>query len=120
MGRKVAENLGIRGGAAESRGGVRGESSGESHSESRGANPSGEAFESLESLARRLEAAENRALKALKIALLSLAVAAFLGILSLWVLLNQVTISAGIDKKLIAIERALGLEKAEKGEKAKN
>ncbi|RAX54754.1 hypothetical protein CCY99_03060 [Helicobacter sp. 16-1353] len=64
-----------------------------------------------------LEIIEKKALKAIKIAMLAVFISVMLGILSLWVLLNQVTVSAGIDKKLISIEKRLEkIENVESGE----
>lgn len=51
--------------------------------------------------------AEQKALRAIKISILAVAISLFLGILSLWVLLNQITISTGIDKKLNILEKRL-------------
>ncbi len=56
---------------------------------------------------KNIEEIEKKALRAIKISIASIAISIFLGILSLWVLLNQVTVSVGIDKKLIKIERQL-------------
>lgn len=56
---------------------------------------------------KNIEEIEKKALRAIKISIASIAISIFLGILSLWVLLNQVTVSVGIDKKLIKIERHL-------------
>ena len=49
----------------------------------------------------------KKAVLAIKIAVTSVFISAFLGILALWTLLNQVTVSVGIDKKLIEIEKRL-------------
>ncbi len=54
-----------------------------------------------------LEKTQKLALRAIKIALFAVLISVILGILSLWVLLNQATISVGIDKRLIEIERRL-------------
>lgn len=51
----------------------------------------------------------KKALLAIKIAVASVFISAILGILALWTLLNQVTVSVGIDKKLIEIEKRLDL-----------
>lgn len=51
--------------------------------------------------------AQKKATLAIKIALGAVLVSGILGILSLWTLLNQVTVSVGIDKKLITIETRL-------------
>ena len=56
---------------------------------------------------KNMQEIERKALRAIKISIASIAISLFLGILSLWVLLNQVTVSAGIDKKLIEIEKQL-------------
>lgn len=56
---------------------------------------------------KNIEEIEKKAIRAVKISLASIAISLFLGILSLWVLLNQVTVSVGIDKKLIKIEKQL-------------
>ena len=56
---------------------------------------------------KNIEEIGKKALRAIKISIASIAISIFLGILSLWVLLNQVTVSVGIDKKLIKIERQL-------------
>ncbi|MGX2981877.1 DUF5408 family protein [Helicobacter sp. 23-1045] len=57
---------------------------------------------------------EKKSLRAIKIAVFAVAVSLILGIFSLWVVLNQVTISVGIDKKLIEMEARLKkLESAE-------
>lgn len=53
------------------------------------------------------EKTAKKAILAIKIALASVFVSAMLGIFSLWTLLNQVTISVGIDKKLIELESRL-------------
>lgn len=50
---------------------------------------------------------EQKALRAIKIAILAIAISVLLGIMSLWVLLNQVTISVAIDKKIINMEKRL-------------
>lgn len=54
-----------------------------------------------------MEKIEKKAILAIKIALAAVGVSALLGILSLWVLLNQATISVGIDKKLIDLDARL-------------
>lgn len=51
--------------------------------------------------------ATKKAILAIKIALASVFISALLGIFALWTLLNQVTVSVGIDKKLIEIESRL-------------
>lgn len=51
--------------------------------------------------------ATKKAILAIKIALASVLISALLGIFALWTLLNQVTVSVGIDKKLIEIESRL-------------
>ena len=56
---------------------------------------------------KNMQEIERKALRAIKISIASIAISLFLGILSLWALLNQVTVSAGIDKKLIEIEKQL-------------
>lgn len=56
---------------------------------------------------KKIEEIEKKALKAVKISVASIAISIFLGVLSLWVLLNQVTVSVGIDKKLIVIEKQI-------------
>ncbi|RDU57798.1 DUF5408 family protein [Helicobacter sp. MIT 99-5507] len=56
---------------------------------------------------KNMQEIEKKALRAIKISIASIAISIFLGILSLWVLLNQVTISVGIDKKLIQIEKQI-------------
>lgn len=53
------------------------------------------------------EKVHKKAVLAIKIAVGSVFISVFLGILALWTLLNQVTISVGIDKKLIEIEKRL-------------
>lgn len=53
------------------------------------------------------ETANKKAILAIKIALACVFVSAMLGIFSLWTLLNQVTISVGIDKKIIELESRL-------------
>lgn len=53
------------------------------------------------------EKVHKKAILAIKIAVASVFISAFLGILALWTLLNQVTVSVGIDKKLIEIEKRL-------------
>lgn len=55
----------------------------------------------------KLEILEKKMLKAIKISILAVAISLFIGLLSLWVLLNQVTVSVGIDKKLIILEKRL-------------
>lgn len=55
----------------------------------------------------KLEILEKKMLKAIKISILAVAISLFIGLLSLWVLLNQVTVSVGIDKKLIMLEKRL-------------
>lgn len=59
--------------------------------------------------------AQKKAILAIKISLCAVLVSAILGILALWTLLNQVTISVGIDKKLIEMEARLS--KIDKGDK---
>ena len=54
---------------------------------------------------KNIDEVEQKALRAIKISIVSLAISILLGVLSLWVLLNQVTVSVGIDKKLIEIEK---------------
>ena len=56
---------------------------------------------------KNIQEIEKKALRAIKISIAAIAISLFLGILSLWVLLNQVTISVGIDKKLIKIEKQI-------------
>lgn len=56
---------------------------------------------------KNIEEIERKALRAIKISVASIAISIFLGVLSLWVLLNQVTVSVGIDKKLITIEKQI-------------
>lgn len=56
---------------------------------------------------KNMQEIEQKALRAIKISIASIAISIFLGILSLWVLLNQVTVSVGIDKKLIQIEKQI-------------
>lgn len=72
----------------------------------------------LESCAK----AQKKAILAIKISLCAVLVSAILGILALWTLLNQVTISVGIDKKLIEMEARLskieGDKRAEQGDKS--
>lgn len=68
--------------------------------------------------------AQKKAILAIKISLCAVLVSAILGILALWTLLNQVTISVGIDKKLIEMEARLskidkGDKKAEQGDESK-
>lgn len=68
--------------------------------------------------------AQKKAILAIKISLCAVLVSAILGILALWTLLNQVTISVGIDKKLIEMEARLskidkGDKRAEQGDKSK-
>ncbi len=53
------------------------------------------------------EKLNKKATLAIKISLCAVLVSGILGILSLWTLLNQVTISVGIDKKLIEMESRL-------------
>ena len=48
---------------------------------------------------KNIQETEKKALRAIKISIASIVISIFLGILSLWVLLNQVTVSVGIDKK---------------------
>lgn len=55
----------------------------------------------------KLEILEKKMFKAIKISILAVAISLFIGLLSLWVLLNQVTVSVGIDKKLIMLEKRL-------------
>lgn len=66
------------------------------------------------------EKLNKKATLAIKISLCAVLVSGILGILSLWTLLNQVTISVGIDKKLIEMESRLDkidkIDKANKGE----
>lgn len=63
---------------------------------------------------KNIEEIEKKAIRAVKISLVSIAISLFLGVLSLWVLLNQVTVSVGIDKKLTQIEKQLsGVESLE-------
>lgn len=50
---------------------------------------------------------EKKALLAIKISIAAIFISLILGIFSLWVVLNQVTISVGIDKKLKQIEMQL-------------
>ena len=71
----------------------------------------------LESCAK----AQKKATLAIKISLGAVLVSGILGLLSLWTLLNQVTVSVGIDKKLIEIEARLdkidnGNKRAKQGE----
>ena len=56
---------------------------------------------------KNIQETEKKALRAIKISIASIVISIFLGILSLWVLLNQVTVSVGIDKKLIKIEKQM-------------
>ncbi len=56
---------------------------------------------------KNIEEIEKKAIRAVKISLASIAISLFLGILSLWVLLNQVTVSVSIDKKITKIEKQL-------------
>ena len=56
---------------------------------------------------KNIQEIEKKAIRAIKISIAAIAISLFLGILSLWVLLNQVTISVGIDKKLIKIEKQI-------------
>ncbi len=49
----------------------------------------------------------KKAILAIKIAVASVFISGILGILALWTLLNQVTVSVGIDKKLIEIQTRL-------------
>ena len=56
---------------------------------------------------KNIQEIEKKAIRAIKISVAAIAISLFLGILSLWVLLNQVTISVGIDKKLIKIEKQI-------------
>ncbi len=49
----------------------------------------------------------KKAILAIKIAVASVFISGILGILALWTLLNQVTVSVGIDKKLIEMESRL-------------
>lgn len=55
----------------------------------------------------KLEILEKKMFRAIKISILAVAISLFIGLLSLWVLLNQVTVSVGIDKKLILLEKRL-------------
>lgn len=50
---------------------------------------------------------EKKTLLAIKISIAAIFISLILGIFSLWVVLNQVTISVGIDKKLKQIEMQL-------------
>ncbi|RDU64203.1 DUF5408 family protein [Helicobacter sp. MIT 14-3879] len=52
----------------------------------------------------------KKAILAIKISLVSVFISLFIGLLSLWVLLNQVTVSVGIDKKLKIIETHIGID----------
>lgn len=67
---------------------------------------------------KALEKCEKRATLAIKISLGAVLVSGILGLLALWTLLNQVTISVGIDKKLIEMDARLShLEKVESADK---
>ena len=71
--------------------------------------------ESCQSALESCVKAQKKATLAIKIALGAVFVSGILGILALWTLLNQVTVSVGIDKKLIEIEARL--DKIDNGDK---
>lgn len=73
------------------------------------------AVKSCERAVESYDKAQKKAILAIKISLCAVLVSAILGILALWTLLNQVTISVGIDKKLIEMEARLS--KIDKGDK---
>ena len=73
------------------------------------------AIESCEKAVESCQKAQEKATLAIKISLGAVLVSGILGILALWTLLNQVTVSVGIDKKLIEIESRL--DKIDKGDK---
>lgn len=70
---------------------------------------------SCERAVESCDKAQKKAILAIKISLCAVLVSAILGILALWTLLNQATISVGIDKKLIEMEARLS--KIDKGDK---
>lgn len=77
--------------------------------------------ESCQSALESCAKTQKKATLAIKIALGAVLISGILGILALWTLLNQVTVSVGIDKKLIEIEARLdkidnGDKRAERGE----
>ncbi len=67
---------------------------------------------------------EKKALKAIKIAIFACGISLFIGLLSLWVLLNQVTVSVGIDKKINTLEKRLdkieGIESSDNTDSTNN
>lgn len=71
------------------------------------------AVESSKKAIEICEKAQKNAILAIKISLCAVCVCVILGLLSLWTLLNQVTVSVGIDKKLIQIESQLNKKKSE-------
>ena len=71
--------------------------------------------ESCQSALETCAKAQEKATLAIKISLGAVLVSGILGLLSLWTLLNQVTVSVGIDKKLIEIESRL--DKINNGDK---
>lgn len=50
---------------------------------------------------------KNQYLFAIKLSIIAITISLILGLLSLWVLLNQVTISVGIDKKINEIKNEI-------------
>ena len=77
-----------------------------------------------EKILESCQKAQKKEILAIKISLCAVLVSAILGILALWTLLNQVTISVGIDKKLIEMEARLskidkGNKKVAQGDKSK-
>ena len=74
--------------------------------------------ESCEKAIESCAKAQKKATLAIKISLCAVLISGILGILALWTLLNQVTVSVGIDKKLIEIESRLDkIDTIDKGDK---
>lgn len=50
---------------------------------------------------------EKKSLTAIKISVAAMGISLLLGLFALWVLLNQVTISVGMDKKIVEIKKEI-------------